>query len=66
MDLRGAGDVFLISLTAGGTGLNLTAGTIEERIQELHGTKRALADSVLAGTGSASPDAEALLALLRE
>ena len=102
---RGQGDVFLISLTAGGTGLNLTAadyvvhldpwwnpavedqasdrahrlgqrrpvtilrmvtaGTIEERIQELHGTKRALADSVLAGTGNASLDAEALLALLR-
>jgi SNF2 family DNA or RNA helicase len=86
----GDGDVFLISLRAGGTGLNLTAadyvihmdpwwnpavedqatdrahrigqlrpvtiyrlvtaGTIEEKIVELHATKRDLADSLLEGT----------------
>ena len=86
----GEGDVFLISLKAGGTGLNLTAadyvihmdpwwnpavedqasdrahrigqkrpvtiyrlvtkGTIEEKILELHGQKRDLADSLLEGT----------------
>jgi len=86
----GQGDVFLISLKAGGTGLNLTAadyvihldpwwnpavedqasdrahrigqqrpvtiyrmilsGTIEEKILELHATKRDLAESLLEGT----------------
>jgi superfamily II DNA or RNA helicase len=86
----GQGDVFLISLKAGGTGLNLTAAdyvihmdpwwnpavedqasdrahrigqkrpvtiyrlvakeTIEEKILELHGHKRDLADSLLEGT----------------
>jgi superfamily II DNA or RNA helicase len=102
----GDGDVFLISLTAGGTGLNLTAadyvihmdpwwnpavedqasdrahrigqqrpvtiyrmvttGTIEAQIQELHATKRDLADSLLAGTDSSRIDMEQLLGLLRE
>jgi len=101
----GEGDVFLISLTAGGTGLNLTAadyvihldpwwnpavedqasdrahrlgqqrpvtivrmvtsGTIEEQIQQLHGTKRELADSVLAGTDAPALDAERMMQLLR-
>ncbi|WP_052877889.1 DEAD/DEAH box helicase [Chromobacterium subtsugae] len=102
----GDGDLFLISLKAGGTGLNLTAadyvihldpwwnpavedqasdrayrmgqqrpvtvyrlvaaGTIEEKIVELHRDKRALADSLLAGADiSARLDGEALLALLR-
>lgn len=86
----GEGEVFLISLRAGGTGLNLTAadyvihldpwwnpavedqasdrahrigqqrpvtiyrmvlaGTIEEKILELHATKRDLAESLLEGT----------------
>lgn len=86
----GQGDVFLISLKAGGTGLNLTAadyvihldpwwnpavedqasdrahrigqqrpvtiyrmilaGTIEEKILDLHATKRDLAESLLEGT----------------
>ncbi len=86
----GEGEVFLISLKAGGTGLNLTAadyvihldpwwnpavedqasdrahrigqerpvtiyrmvlaGTIEEKILELHATKRDLAESLLEGT----------------
>ena len=89
----GEGDVFLISLKAGGTGLNLTAasyvihldpwwnpavedqasdrahrigqtqavtvyrlvsqGTIEDRILELHDSKRALASELLAGTNAA-------------
>lgn len=101
----GVGDVFLISLTAGGTGLNLTAAdyvvhldpwwnpavedqasdrahrlgqlrpvtivrmvtsdTIEEQIQVLHGSKRDLADSVLAGAESASLDAEMMMRLLQ-
>ncbi len=101
----GEGDVFLISLTAGGTGLNLTAadyvihldpwwnpavedqasdrahrigqkrpvtiyrmvthGTIEAQIQELHGNKRDLAQSILSGTGSAQVDPDRLLELLR-
>ncbi|MBM2885950.1 DEAD/DEAH box helicase [Chromobacterium phragmitis] len=102
----GDGDLFLISLKAGGTGLNLTAadyvihldpwwnpavedqasdrayrmgqqrpvtvyrlvaaGTIEEKIVELHREKRALADSLLAdGDASARLDGAALLALLR-
>ena len=103
---NGEGDVFLISLKAGGTGLNLTAadyvlhmdpwwnpavedqasdrahrlgqlrpvtiyrfitrGTIEEKILDLHSTKRDLADSLLEGsetTGRLS--AEELLALIR-
>ncbi|SDC47122.1 Helicase conserved C-terminal domain-containing protein [Cupriavidus sp. YR651] len=108
----GEGDVFLISLKAGGFGLNLTAadyiviadpwwnpaaedqamgrahrigqqrpvtvyrliaaGTIEERIVELHQGKRALADGVLDGTdGEATgrdvplPDIDELVGLLR-
>ncbi len=101
----GEGDVFLISLTAGGTGLNLTAadyvihldpwwnpavedqasdrahrfgqqrpvtvirmvtgGTIEEQIQELHASKRDLAESILAGTDSASLDAQRMIELLQ-
>ncbi len=101
----GEGDVFLISLRAGGFGLNLTAadfvihmdpwwnpavedqasdrahrigqtrpvtvyrlvskGTIEDRIVELHHSKRDLADSVLAGTdASASLSISELVALL--
>ena len=103
----GEGDVFLISLKAGGTGLNLTAadyvihmdpwwnpavedqasdrvhrigqqrpvtvyrlvmeGTIEERIVELHTSKRNLADSLLKGADtSGRMSAEELLQLLRE
>ena len=101
---RGEGEAFLISLTAGGTGLNLTAadyvihldpwwnpavedqasdrahrigqqrpvtilrmvtrGTIEQRIQKLHGTKRELADSVLTGTGGSALDLATMLSLL--
>jgi len=101
----GEGDVFLISLTAGGTGLNLTAadyvihldpwwnpavedqasdrahrfgqqrpvtvirmvtgGTIEEQIQELHASKRDLAESILAGSDSASLDAQRMIELLQ-
>jgi len=89
----GEGDVFLISLKAGGTGLNLTEAnyvihldpwwnpavedqasdrahrigqtkavtvyrlvtqdTIEERILEMHASKRALADELLEGTNTA-------------
>ena len=101
----GKGDVFLISLKAGGTGLNLTAadyvfhmdpwwnpavedqatdrahrigqqrpvnvyrfitrGTIEEKIVDLHNTKRDLADSLLAGTDRAGKlSTEDLIALL--
>ena len=103
---NGEGDVFLISLKAGGTGLNLTAadyvlhmdpwwnpavedqaadrahrlgqlrpvtiyrfitrGTIEEKILELHSTKRELADSLLEGSESTGRlSAEELLALIR-
>jgi SNF2 family DNA or RNA helicase len=102
----GEGDVFLISLKAGGTGLNLTAadyvlhldpwwnpavedqasdrahrigqqrpvtiyrmilaGTIEERILELHATKRDLAESLLEGTDqSGKLSTEELLKLIR-
>ncbi|WER46545.1 DEAD/DEAH box helicase [Cupriavidus sp. WKF15] len=108
----GEGDVFLISLKAGGFGLNLTAadyviiadpwwnpaaedqamgrahrigqqrpvtvyrlitaGTIEERIVELHKDKRALADGLLeadeeatSGIGAPLPDVDELVALLR-
>ena len=103
----GEGDLFLISLKAGGYGLNLTAadyvihidpwwnpavedqaidrahrigqprpvtvyrlvaaGTIEERIVELHHDKRALAEGVLAdgGEGTALPTTDELIALLR-
>lgn len=103
----GQGDLFLISLRAGGQGLNLTAAdyvihldpwwnpavedqasdrahrigqtrpvtiyrlvmrnTIEEKIVELHGAKRDLAENLLEGadmTGKMSADE--LLALLRE
>ncbi|MFC4520753.1 DEAD/DEAH box helicase [Cupriavidus pinatubonensis] len=108
----GEGDVFLISLKAGGFGLNLTAadyviiadpwwnpaaedqamgrahrigqqrpvtvyrlitaGTIEERIVELHKDKRALADGLLdaddeaaSGIGAPLPDVDELVGLLR-
>ncbi len=102
---RGEGDLFLISLKAGGFGLNLTAadyvlivdpwwnpaaedqamgrahrigqqrpvtvyrlvtaGSIEERIVELHRDKRSLADGILEGQDSAAPvKAEDLRALL--
>lgn len=101
----GNGDAFLISLTAGGTGLNLTAadyvihldpwwnpavedqasdrahrigqqrpvtivrmvtsGTIEEQIQELHSTKRDLADSVLSGADSPMLDVDTMVRLLK-
>jgi SNF2 family DNA or RNA helicase len=104
---RGDSDVFLISLKAGGTGLNLTAAdyvihldpwwnpavedqatdrvhrigqqrpvtvyrlvtehTVEEKIVELHSTKRDLADSLLAGTDSSGKlSADDLLALISE
>ncbi len=103
----GQGDVFLISLKAGGLGLNLTAadyvihmdpwwnpavedqasdrahrlgqqrpvtiyrlitqGTIEERIHQLHASKRDLADSLLEGADiSAKLSAEELLKLIRD
>ncbi len=103
---RGEGDLFLISLKAGGFGLNLTAadyvlivdpwwnpaaedqalgrahrigqlrpvtvyrlvtaGSVEERIIELHRDKRALADGILEGQDSAAPlGAQALTDLLR-
>jgi len=102
----GEGEVFLISLKAGGLGLNLTAadyvihmdpwwnpavedqasdrahrigqqrpvtiyrlitrGTIEQRITELHATKRDLADSLLEGTEMTGKlSAEELLKLIR-
>ncbi|ODV41661.1 hypothetical protein AWV79_34185 [Cupriavidus sp. UYMMa02A] len=108
----GEGDVFLISLKAGGFGLNLTAadyviiadpwwnpaaedqamgrahrigqqrpvtvyrlitaGTIEERIVELHKDKRALADGLLdadedaaSGICAPLPDVDELVGLLR-
>lgn len=102
----GAGEVFLISLKAGGTGLNLTAadyvihldpwwnpavedqasdrahrigqqrpvtiyrmilaGTIEEKILELHATKRDLAESLLEGTDrSGKLTTEELLQLIK-
>jgi superfamily II DNA or RNA helicase len=104
---RGEGDVFLISLKAGGFGLNLTvadyvlivdpwwnpaaedqasgrahrmgqqrpvtvyrlvtAGSVEERIIELHRDKRGLAEGMLDGHEQASPlDAAALAALLED
>lgn len=103
----GTGDVFLISLKAGGTGLNLTAadyvihldpwwnpaaedqatdrthrigqtrpvtvyrliaaGTVEERILDLHREKRDLIDALLAdGDRAARLDSTQLLALLRQ
>jgi len=103
----GQGDVFLISLRAGGLGLNLTAadyvihmdpwwnpavedqasdrahrlgqqrpvtiyrlitqGTIEEKISQLHASKRDLADSLLEGADmSGKLSAEELLKLIRE
>ena len=102
----GEGEVFLISLKAGGTGLNLTAadyvihldpwwnpavedqasdrahrigqqrpvtiyrmvlaGTIEEKILELHATKRDLAESLLEGTDrSGKLSSEELLKLIK-
>ena len=104
---RGEGELFLISLKAGGFGLNLTAadyviitdpwwnpaaedqamgrahrigqqrpvtvyrlvtaGSIEERIIELHRDKRQLADSVLEGQDQGKPiGADELAALLRD
>lgn len=103
---RGEGEVFLISLKAGGFGLNLTmadyvlivdpwwnpaaedqatgrahrmgqqrpvtvyrlvtAGSVEERIIDLHRDKRGLADGILEGQEEATVlDAKALAALLR-
>lgn len=102
---RGEGDLFLISLKAGGTGLNLTAanyvilldpwwnpavemqaadrahrigqknpvtlyrlvtaGTVEERVIELHSRKRALADAILEGTGSSRLSAADLTSLFQ-
>jgi SNF2 family DNA or RNA helicase len=103
----GQGDVFLISLRAGGMGINLTAadyvihldpwwnpavedqaadrahrigqdrpvtvyrlvteGTVEEKIVQLHGEKRDLADSLLEGSDvSHKVDAEELMQLLRQ
>ncbi|OYU28648.1 MAG: DNA helicase [Burkholderiales bacterium PBB2] len=103
---RGEGEVFLISLKAGGFGLNLTmadyvlivdpwwnpaaedqatgrahrmgqqrpvtvyrlvtAGSVEERIIDLHRDKRGLADGILEGQDEATVlDAQALAALLR-
>jgi len=102
---RGEGELFLISLKAGGFGLNLTAadyvlivdpwwnpaaedqamgrahrigqqrpvtvyrlvtaGSIEERIVELHQDKRSLADGILEGQGDATAlNAQALRELL--
>ncbi len=102
----GKGDLFLISLKAGGTGLNLTAadfvihydpwwnpavedqasdrayrmgqtrpvtvyrlvarGTIEEKIVELHRSKRDLASSLLEGTDTETRlDSDQLIALLQ-
>ncbi len=98
---RGEGEVFLISLKAGGFGLNLTAadyvlivdpwwnpaaedqamgrahrigqqrpvtvyrlvtaGSIEERIVELHQDKRSLADGILEGQDDAAPLSAAVL-----
>lgn len=104
---HGEGEVFLISLKAGGFGLNLTmadyvlivdpwwnpaaedqaagrahrmgqarpvtvyrlvtAGSVEERIIELHRDKRGLAEGMLEGHEQASPlDAAALAALLED
>jgi len=104
---EGEGDVFLISLKAGGTGLNLTAasyvihldpwwnpavedqasdrahrigqteavtvyrlvsqGTIEDRILEMHDSKRALASELLAGTNAAPTlDVSDLMALITD
>ena len=104
---RGEGEVFLISLKAGGFGLNLTAadyvlivdpwwnpaaedqamgrahrigqerpvtvyrlvtaGSIEERIVELHQDKRSLADGILEGQEDATPiSAQVLRELLLE
>ncbi|MFG6457753.1 SNF2-related protein [Roseateles sp. BYS96W] len=104
---RGEGEVFLISLKAGGFGLNLTmadyvlivdpwwnpaaedqasgrahrmgqqrpvtvyrlvtAGSVEERIIELHRDKRGLAEGMLESDGQAAPlDAAALAALLED
>jgi len=104
---RGEGEVFLISLKAGGFGLNLTmadyvlivdpwwnpaaedqamgrahrmgqqrpvtvyrlvtAGSVEERIIELHRDKRGLAEGILAGQEEATVlDAAALSALLMD
>jgi SNF2 family DNA or RNA helicase len=102
----GSGDVFLISLRAGGTGLNLTApgtrdphgplveprledqasdrahrigqkrpsrstvwwqDTVEEKIHDLHRTKRELAEGLLEGTDAAVRlSTEDLVALFRE
>lgn len=104
---EGEGDVFLISLKAGGTGLNLTAadyvvhldpwwnpavedqasdrahrigqtravtvyrlvtrGTIEDKILELHESKRALATELLSGTNAAPTlDVNDLMALITD
>lgn len=100
---RGDGDFFLISLKAGGMGLNLTAAnyvvlldpwwnpavenqaadrvhrigqtdpvtvyrliaadTVEERVLELHGEKKAVAEDVLDGTGSSALTPDDLMKL---
>ena len=45
----------------------MTAGSVEERIIELHREKRGLAEGMLEGDGQASPlDAQALAALLED
>ncbi len=45
----------------------ITAGTIEERISEMHASKRDLADSLLEGTDvSGKLTAEQLLTLIRD
>jgi superfamily II DNA or RNA helicase len=102
---RGEGDFFLISLKAGGMGLNLTAAnyvilldpwwnpavenqaadrvhrigqknpvtvyrliaskTVEERVIELHGTKRQIAEDVLDGSASASLTPDELMKLFQ-
>ena len=43
----------------------IAADTVEERIHELHGKKRALAEDVLDGTGTASLTPEELMDLFR-
>ena len=43
----------------------VTTGTIEAQIQQLHATKRELADSLLANTDSANFDLDALVKMLQ-
>lgn len=103
---NGAGDFFLISLKAGGTGLNLTAAnyvilldpwwnpavenqaadrvyrmgqknpvtvyrlvaadTVEERVLELHETKKALAEELLEGADNTAISTESLMGLFKK